>query len=68
MTNVDTVARRVLSEFEEMPGMALTLRQASRLFGLDQEVCRTVLDVLVDSAYLRQTRGGAVTLGQRVAA
>src|SRR5580700_8506807 len=31
--NVAAVARRVLAEFEEMPGMALTYRQASRLFG-----------------------------------
>ncbi len=66
--NVETVARRVLSEFEEMPGMTLTLHQASRLFGLDQEICRVVIDTLVDSAYLRQTRAGAVTLGYRVAA
>jgi hypothetical protein len=65
---VDTVARRILSEFEEMPGMALTVPQASRLFGLELQICRVVLDVLVDSAYLRQTRGGAVTLGSRVAA
>jgi hypothetical protein len=66
--NIGSVARRVLSEFEEMPGMALTLRQAARLFNLDQEVCREVLDALVDSAYLRLTRDGAITLGRRVAA
>jgi DNA-binding IclR family transcriptional regulator len=68
VVNVDTVARRVLAEFEEMPGMALTLQQASRLFGLEETMCRLVLDVLVDLAYLRQTRAGAVTLGTRVAA
>ena len=66
--NVMAVARRVLSEFEEMPGMSLTPRQASRLFGLSEDLCRTVLDVLVDSAYLRQTGSGKVTLGERVAA
>jgi hypothetical protein len=66
--NIETVARRVLSEFEEMPGMALTLRQASLLFGLDQDFCRVVLDTLLDAAYLRQTHSGAVTLGERVAA
>jgi hypothetical protein len=66
--NVEVLTRRVLSEFEEMPGMALTLPQASRLFGLSHEVCRVVLDVLIDSAYLRQTRSGAVTLGSRIAA
>ncbi len=66
--NVMVVARRVLAEFEEMPGLALTPRQASRLFGLTDDACRIVLDVLVDSAYLRQTGSGKVTLGNRVAA
>jgi hypothetical protein len=68
VVNVDVVARRVLAEFEEMPGMALTIRQASRLFGLEESVCRTVLDALIDLAYLREIRAGVVTLGSRVAA
>ena len=34
--NVDTVADRVRAEFVEMPGLTLTVRQASRLFGLDR--------------------------------
>jgi hypothetical protein len=66
--NVETASRRVLSEFAEMPGMALTPKQASLLFGLDQEFCRVVLDALVDAAYLRQRTDGAITLGHRVAA
>jgi hypothetical protein len=66
--NVDAIARRVLAEFEEMPGLRLTLEQASRLFGLDGATCQIVLDVLVDSAYLRETATGAVVLGERVAA
>ena len=66
--NMMAVARRVLSEFEEMPGMSLTPRQVSRLFGLDDDTCRIVLDVLVDSAYLRETTNGRVTLAQRIAA
>jgi hypothetical protein len=68
LMDVETVSRRVLSEFAEMPGMALTPRQASLLFGLDQDFCRVVLDALVDAAYLRQRNDGAITLGHRVAA
>jgi hypothetical protein len=68
VVNVDVVARRVLAEFEEMPGMALTIRQAARLFGLEENVCRAVLDALIDLAYLREVRAGVVTLGSRVAA
>jgi hypothetical protein len=66
--NIDSVARRVLAEFEEMPGLTLTVPQACRLFGLRRDVCQVVLDVLVDSAYLRQTHAGAITRGERVAA
>jgi hypothetical protein len=66
--NIQTVAPRVLAEFNEMPGMVLTLRQAARLFGLDQEFCRVVIDTLVDSAYLRMTTAGAVTRGERIMA
>ena len=68
MGNVDAVARRVLAEFEEMPGMALTRRQAARLFGLEQNLCGTVLDALLDLAYLRETTTGVIKLGERVAA
>ena len=66
--NIQTVAPRVRAEFNEMPGMVLTLGQAARLFGLDQEFCRVVIDTLVDSAYLRMTTAGAVTRGERVMA
>jgi len=67
-TNVESVARRVLAEFEEMPGMTLTHHQASRLFGLDKDICRIVIDMLIDSAYLRKAGNGQVMLGERVAA
>ena len=66
--NIQTVAPRVLAEFNEMPGMVLTLRQAARLFGLDQEFCRVVIDTLVDSACLRVSIAGTVTRGDRVMA
>jgi hypothetical protein len=58
--NVDAVAKRVLAEFEEMPGMALTVPQASRLFGLDHAACRTVVDQLVGLSYLKWTRTGTI--------
>ena len=59
--NVASAARRVLAEFQEMPGMALTRRQASKFFGLDESVCGLVLDMLVDAAYLRETIAGRLT-------
>lgn len=66
--NVDAVSRRVLAEFDEMPGLKLTVSQAARLFGIEQGLCRVVLDTLVDSAYLRQTSAGTIIRGERVAA
>jgi hypothetical protein len=63
----ESVARRVLAEFDEMPGLTLTPSQAARLFGLDQDFCRKVIDSLVDLAYLRET-GGTIRRGDRIAA
>ena len=49
------VADRVRSEFIEMPGMELTMSQASRLWNLGADDCRHVLDSLVDAGFLRWT-------------
>lgn len=61
MTESDTVIRRVREEFREMPGLRLTPAQATRLWGLDLDTCREVIDLLVASAFLRWTAGGTVT-------
>jgi hypothetical protein len=63
--NVDTVADRVRAEFEEMPGLTLTVRQASRLFGLDQQICREVVNRLVGADFLRWSNAGVVARGDR---
>ena len=43
---------RVLAEFREMPGLRLTLAQASRVFDIEPARCRQVLDLLVDASCL----------------
>lgn len=50
--------RRVRAEFREMPGLRLTVTQASRLFGLDIPECKVVLNRLVDEGFLIQSREG----------
>ena len=55
-----TLIERVRGEFLEMPGMQLTMAQAARLFGLDAEACRHVIDVLVQSSFLRWTPAGTI--------
>ena len=59
--DLDVVTRRVREEFREMPGLRLTPAQATRLWGLEQEVCRQVIDALIAAAYLRWTSAGSVT-------
>ena len=43
---------RVSAEFTEMPGLRLTVAQAARLFSVDREQCRGVLDSLVSEGVL----------------
>jgi hypothetical protein len=46
---------RIRAEFLEMPGLRLTVAQASRLWGLDEGACRRVIEVLVGASFLRWT-------------
>ena len=38
-----------------MPGLQLTIKQAQRLWGLDEPTCVQVLNMLVDARFLRRT-------------
>jgi hypothetical protein len=58
--DLEVIARRVREEFREMPGLSLTPAQATRLWGLERDTCRAVIDALVACAYLRWTPAGAV--------
>lgn len=53
-----SLLRRVEGEFREMPGLCLTLRQAQRLWHLDQQTCRMVLSTLVERGFLKRTEHG----------
>jgi hypothetical protein len=43
---------RVQAEFREMPGLKITLPQASRLFSIEPIRCERVLGALVDAGHL----------------
>jgi hypothetical protein len=63
------VVDRVRSEFVEMPGMQLTLAQATRLWNLGADDCRAVIDALVDTGFLTWTpRRTVMRAGTDVAA
>jgi hypothetical protein len=54
-----SIADRVRGEFREMPGLALTLAQAGRLWSLDTPTCNQVLSELVQTGYLCRNASGA---------
>ena len=53
----DRRSLRARTEYIEMPGMKLTLAQASRLFDLAPDVCARTLDRLVEEGFLRRAGG-----------
>ncbi|HZR25298.1 MAG TPA: hypothetical protein VFA59_17010 [Vicinamibacterales bacterium] len=59
--DLTTVVQRVRAEFLEMPGLQLTPTQARRLWNLEGETCRAVIETLVAEAFLRWTASGAIT-------
>ena len=46
---------RVYGEYVEMPGLKLTVPQASRLWSVNLSLSAQVLDRLVDAAFLRRS-------------
>jgi hypothetical protein len=50
---------RIRGEFQEMPGLKLTLAQACRLWQLEARTCEALLDALVEQRFLAQTPNGA---------
>lgn len=47
-----TIMQRVRTEYEEMPGLSVTVAQASRLWNIDATTAREVLNAMVDVGYL----------------
>ncbi len=47
-----TLVRRIRAEYLEMPGLRLTFRQLQRLCGVDETLCKEILDVLVSERFL----------------
>lgn len=53
-----TLVTRVRAEFNEMPGLRLTLAQAQRLWGVEPSVCASVVDALLEESFLRRADRG----------
>jgi hypothetical protein len=54
----ERLVRRVVSEYQQMPGLRLSVLQARRLFGLDTAACERVLSGLVAIGFLAQNSRG----------
>ena len=49
---MDQLLRRIRGEYLDMPGLCLTLKQAQRLWALDEETCGEAIQLLVDTRFL----------------
>ena len=52
------IVTRIRGEFNEMPGLCLTLQQARRLWALDDDTCVHVLEDLMTEGFLRRNPAG----------
>lgn len=52
------VLERLRAEYLEMPGMKLTTEQVQRFCGIEQTMCKLVLDALVKADFLRLKSDG----------
>jgi len=51
----DALVRRILAEFDDMPGMSLSLQQAGRFLGVDASACARILAALTREGLLHRT-------------
>jgi hypothetical protein len=54
----DALQRRVRGEFRDMPGMRLTIEQATRLWTLDRDTCAKIFRSLVAAGFLETDVNG----------
>jgi hypothetical protein len=59
---IASLALRVRGEYEEMPGLRLTVPQAARLFGVAPDVAKSVLDDLRRASVLKCSERGQYAL------
>ena len=54
----DDACWRIRADFEEMPDLTVTTRQAARFWAIDEQVAAAALQHLEERGILRQTRLG----------
>jgi DNA-binding Lrp family transcriptional regulator len=51
----EAIVRRIVAEFQDMPGLVLSLKQASRFLGVDEAACARILTNLTKAGVLRRS-------------
>lgn len=59
MPQLRSAIARMEAEYQEMPGLVLTRREAERLLGLDQATCERAFEVLMRRKFLKRLPTGA---------
>ena len=57
-TPVAALTRRIRAEFEEAPGLQLTVDEGVRFWALDSRTCAHVLQQLHEAGFLAETADG----------
>jgi predicted transcriptional regulator of viral defense system len=63
-TRVKGAIARLTALFVAMPGSRMTVREAAQLSGVDDRLCRIVLEALTDSGFLSERARGVFVKGQ----
>ena len=58
VTTRDTLLERFRAEMRHAPAIALTLRQAARLFNLEPETCEQLIAALAEEGYIHLRSDG----------
>jgi len=54
---IDEACRRMTADFDEMPDLCVTTRQAARFWGIEEQVASEALAAMAHRKYLRCSRG-----------
>ena len=65
MANLEPVLQRIRGEFHESPGLRLTHWQFQRLWNLDSDEARLVIQQLLQTRFLRGARDGTFVRCER---
>ena len=53
-TDVDRILSHLRAFYEEIPGLALSVKEVQEVFGLDSKTCDAVLRALIHAGFLRE--------------